>query len=98
MAGGSGVLGTLSKDAVTKRYRFDEVRAALQKGWGLSLHRGGEMTFGKHDGRWDPTYSKTGFVVGGDFPRKGHSYKRYRSLADVVISWELARDLAKVRR
>lgn len=79
------------------RYTFDEVRAALAKEWGLSLHRGGQMGDGKHDGRWDSCYSKTGFVVGGHIPRRGHSYQRYRSLVDVVASWDLGKPLAQSR-
>jgi hypothetical protein len=80
------------------RYEFNEVRAALAEEWGLSLHRGGDMGDGKHDGRWDSCYSKTGYVVGGHFPRRGHSYQRYRSLGDVVASWELTKVLAEKRR
>lgn len=80
------------------RYAFDEVRAALHKHWGLSLHRGGDRGDDKHDGRWDTSYSKTGFVVGGDLPRRGHGYERFRSLCDVVSSWDLAKVIAKDRR
>ena len=80
------------------RYAFDEVRTALSKHWGLSLHRGGEMGDDKHDGRWDTCYSKTGYVVGGQFPRRGHSHQRYRSLVDVVTSWGLEKPIAEDRR
>ena len=34
------------------RYAFDDVRAALHKHWGLSLHRGGDLTELERDGRW----------------------------------------------
>lgn len=75
----------------TRRYGFDQVRAALLKHWGLTLHRGGEMAFGKYDGRWDTAYSKTGYVVGGSLPGLGHGYRRFKSLADVVMACELAK-------
>jgi hypothetical protein len=79
-----------------RRYAFAEVRAALHKHWGLSLHRGGaDMTDGKHDGRWDVTYSRTGYVVGGQMPRGGHGYRRYVTLKDVVASWGLAKVIAE---
>jgi hypothetical protein len=71
---------------VTRRYAFDEVRAALHKHWGLALHRGGDMRFDDHDGRWDICYSKTGYIVGGTMPRGGHGYRRYASLRDVVAA------------
>ena len=80
------------------RYGFDEVRAALHGGWGLTLHRGGSMTDLGHDGRWDAAYSKTGFVVGGNLPRRGYGYERYRSLANVVAAWDLAKSIAEARR
>jgi hypothetical protein len=79
------------------RYTFDEVRSALRDYWGLSLHRGGEMGDGQHDGRWDTCYSKTGYVVGGQLPRRGHGHQRHPSLADVVASWGLAKDIARDR-
>lgn len=79
------------------RYTFDEVRAALRDHWGLSLHRGGAMGDGDHDGRWDSAYSKTGFVVGGHLPRHGHGYQRYRSLVDVTEAWDLTKVLAEGR-
>jgi len=82
---------------VTPRYTFAEVRAALHKDWGLSLHRGGAMGNGKHDGRWDVTYSKTGYVVGGQMPRRGHSYQRFTTLLDVVAAWELAKVIDELR-
>jgi len=84
-------------ESLATRYTFDEVRAALNDEWGLSLHRGGKMGDGAHDGRWDTTYSKTGFIVGGNMPRKGHSYRRYRSLVDVVSSWNLAKPITNRR-
>jgi len=80
------------------RYVFDEVRAALSKHWGLSLHRGGEMGDDKHDDRWDTCYSKTGYVVGGQFPRGGHGYRRVRSLSDVVATFDLKKVISKDRR
>jgi hypothetical protein len=79
------------------RYAFDEVRTALDNEWGLSLHRGGEKGDGEHDGRWDSAYSKTGFIVGGDLPRRGFGYQRYRSLADVVASWGLGKSILNDR-
>lgn len=81
----------------SSRYAFDEVRAALKKHWGLSLHRGGELTDLGRDGRWDKAYSKTGFVVGGNLPGLGYGYIRYRSLVDVVRSCDLAGVIAKKR-
>lgn len=56
------------------RYRFSEVRSALREHWGLALYRGGEGGGGdgEHDGRWDVTCSRTGFVVYGDLPGRGH--------------------------
>lgn len=81
------------------RYSFDEVRAALHEHWGLSLHRGGsDRTDGKHDGRWAVEYSRTGYVVGGSLPGRGHGYQRFRSLADVVRIRDLAGTLARSRR
>lgn len=79
-------------------YGFDEVRAALRDHWGLSLHRGGGMGDGQHDGRWDAVYSRTGYVVGGSLPRRGHGYQRFRSLEGVVIAYELVKVVAKARR
>lgn len=73
-----------------KRYRFDEVRAALLKHWGLALHRGGDLTDLGRDGRWDVTYSKTGFVVLGQLPGFGYGARRYAALLDVVCLYELA--------
>jgi hypothetical protein len=73
-----------------KCYRFDEVQAALRKHWGLELRRGGDMGDGQHDGRWSVEYSRTGFVVGGEFPGHGHTYRRYETLAVVARAFELA--------
>jgi hypothetical protein len=36
------------------RYTFEEVRYALDDAWGLSLHRGGFMVGGEHDGLEKP--------------------------------------------
>ena len=80
------------------RYRFDEVRSALHKHWGLSLHRGGAMKFDEHDGRWDVVYSKTGFVVGGDLPGFGHGYRRFESLTAVVRACDLAALIRQTRQ
>ncbi len=80
------------------RYTFHEVREALHSHWGLSLHRGGEMGDGVHDGRWDPTYSKTGYVVGGDMGRGGLSYRRFTTLASAVRAFELANAIERSRR
>lgn len=80
--------------ALTK-YRFEEVRAALQEAWGLSLHRGGSMGDGKHDGRWDQAYSRTGFIVSGNLPGRGYDHRRYALLGSVARVYELDR-VAKV--
>jgi hypothetical protein len=80
------------------RYRFAEVSVALRKHWGLALYRGGEMGDGKHDGRWDVTYSRTGFVVYGDLPGKGHGGVRYETLAQVVASCGLTEVIERARR
>lgn len=80
------------------RYRFDEVRAALHKDWGLSLHRGGAMPFDDRDGRFDVCYSKTGYIVGGNLPGIGHGYRRFESLVDVVRVSQLAGTIEKRRK
>lgn len=80
------------------RYAFDEVRAALHKHWGLSLHRGGDMTDLGRDGRWDTAYSKTGYVIGGALPGLGHGYQRFRTLGAVVRVCDLAKVITKDRR
>lgn len=80
------------------RYSFDEVRAALRAHWGLSLHRGGELTDLGHDGRWDTAYSKTGYVIGGALPGRGHGYQRFRSLGAVVRGCDLAKVIARSHR
>ena len=80
------------------RYAFDEVRAALRKHWGLSLHRGGDMTDLGRDGRWDTAYSKTGYMIGGATPGRGHGYERFRTLGAVVLACDLAEVIAKDRR
>jgi hypothetical protein len=79
------------------RYGFDEVKKALDDEWGLSLHRGGDMTDLGRDGRWDSAYSKTGFIIGGDMPGRGHGYRRFRSLADVVRVCKLGAVIARKR-
>ncbi len=80
------------------RYTFDEVRAALHREWGLSLHRGGDMTDLGRDGRWDTCYSKTGYVVGGHLPGIGHGYRRFPSLVAVVRTSQLEKSIAEARR
>lgn len=85
------------KGRSASRYSFDEVRSALRAHWGLSLHRGGDLTDLGRDGRWDKAYSKTGFVVGGNLPGLGHGYARYRTLGDVVRSCDLAEVIVKKR-
>ena len=75
-------------DPVT-RFRFMEVRSALYSHWGLSRHRGGEQGDSKHDGRWDTSYSKTGYVVGGQLPGLGHGYRRFATLANIVTACDL---------
>lgn len=79
------------------RYTFDEVRAALDKEWGFSLQRGDKKGDGKHDGRWDTCYSKTGYVVAGNFPGYGYRHKRFRSLVGVVRATRLHEALARDR-
>lgn len=79
------------------RYAFDEVRSALREHWGYSLHRGDKDRIdGKHDGRWDATHSRTGYIVGGIFP--GPGYRRFRSLLDVVRVCDLDKVIARSRR
>ena len=80
------------------RYGFDAVRAALRQHWGLSLHKGGELSDLGRDGRWDVAYSKTGYVVGGNLPGLGHGYRRFRSLRDVVRVCDLTDALARGQR
>jgi hypothetical protein len=79
------------------RYAFDEVRAALDAEWGLKLHRGGSLTDLGRDGRWDTVYSKTGYVVSGNFPGYGYRHKRYRSLAAIVRGCKMDKVIAKKR-
>lgn len=79
------------------RYAFDAVRAALRKHWGLSLHRGGDLTDLGRDGRWDTAYSKTGYVVGGQLPGIGYGHRRFGSLAAVVRVCDLAKVIAEDR-
>ena len=81
-----------------KRYAFDEVRAALRKHWGMSLHRGGDMTDLGRDGRWDVAYSKTGYVIGGTLPGHKYGYRRYETLDDIVRSCDLAKVIAEDRK
>lgn len=79
------------------RYFFEEVKRALVDEWGLTLYRGGDLTDLGRDGRWDTTYSKTGFIIGGDLPGIGYGYRRFRSLVDVVRTCKLAKDIARKR-
>lgn len=80
------------------RYTFDQVRAALHDHWGLSLHRGGDLTDLGKDGRWDTAYSKTGYVVGGQLPGRGYGHQRFQSLSAVVKGCDLIKVLAKGHR
>lgn len=81
------------------QYTFDEVRAALKKHWGLGLARGGvDGTDGKHDGRWDVSYSRTGFVVSGQFPGFRYGHQRFRSLRAIVAACELESVIEKARQ
>jgi hypothetical protein len=81
------------------RYTFDEVQRALKAEWGLTLQRGeASKAADAHDGRWDVTQAKTGFVVGGSFPGHKHSYRHYRSLAQIVRACELAKPIQERRR
>ncbi len=82
--------GSTQRAHRSQRYVFAEVRAALCSHWGLSLHRGGEMSDGMHDGRWDTAYSRTGYVLGGQLPGLGYGYRRFATLADVVATCDLA--------
>ena len=75
-------------------YAFDEVRSALHEHWGLSLYRGGDLTDLGRDGRWDTTYSKTGYIVGGHLPGRGHGYRRFRTLTGVVRACDLTKVLS----
>jgi len=79
------------------RYRFDEVQRALREHWGLALYRGGETSDGEHDGRWDVTHSRTGFVVYGALPGRGHGGIRYETLSQVVASCDLERVIERTR-
>lgn len=72
-----------------RRYALNEVRVALRAHWGLSLHRGGDLTDLGRDGRWDTAYSKTGYIVGGNLPGVGHGYRRFRTLRAVVRACDL---------
>ena len=77
---------------MTRRYTFDEVRRALHEHWGLQLYRGGgSRTDDQHDGRWAVEYSRTGYVVGGALPGRGHGYLRYATLKQIVQSCDLAK-------
>lgn len=80
------------------RYAFDEVRAALHKHWGLSLHRGGDMTDLGRDGRWDIAYSKTGYIIGGQLPGVGYGHRRFTTLGAVVRVCDLTKAIAEERR
>ena len=80
------------------RYALDEVRAALREHWGLSLRRGGDMTDLGRDGRFDTVYSKTGYVIGGQLPGRGHGYQRFRSLGAVVRVCDLGKGIVEARR
>lgn len=97
------VRSTSRKRAAAKRaesrYRFEEVRSALQKHWGLSLHRGGDWGDGneRHNGRWTVEYSRTGYIVGGQLPGRGHGFMRFSSLGAVVRSCDLADVLRQQR-
>jgi hypothetical protein len=80
------------------RYAFDEVRAALGAEWGFEIRRGdADVRDRDRDGRWDTVYSKTGYIVSGNFPGYGHRHKRYRSLAAIVRGCKLAQALASAR-
>ena len=79
------------------RYRLAEVRAALHEHWGLGLRRGGAVSDGGHDGRWDAAYSRTGFVVSGDIPGRGYGDWRFTSLVRVVRAFELAKLIEQAR-
>ena len=80
------------------RYAFEEVRAALQECWGLGMYRGtADKGDGEHDGRWTVEYSKTGYIVHGNMPGKGHSYRRFPSLAAVVRVCDLESTIRKQR-
>jgi hypothetical protein len=79
------------------RYAFDEVRAALDEYWGLSIYRGGGRQDHAHDGRWAVEYSRTGYVVHGRMPGMGFSYRRFDSLAAIVKACDLADAIHKQR-
>lgn len=44
----------------------------------------------RHTGRWTIEYSRTGFVIGGQWPRGGFGYRRFDSLVQIVRNFELA--------
>ena len=91
--------GAAQKGPVTRySYRFAEVRSALHEHWGLELSRGGDTGDGLHDGRWDVTCSRTGFVVYGKLPGRGHGGVRYETRAQVVTSCDLAEVIDRVRQ
>jgi hypothetical protein len=81
----------------TRRYRLDEVSRALDDQWGHAIRRGrrdDDPTSRRHDGRWDVTHSRTGYVVSGRFPGySGVRHAWFRSLADVVRCFDLAATL-----
>lgn len=81
----------------TQRHAFDEVKAALRKYWGFEIRRGGVSTDLDRDGRWDTSYSKTGYVVSGYMPGYGHRHKHYRSLAAIVRGCDLEEVFQKAR-
>lgn len=77
------------------RYTFDEVRDAAKDHWGFTLRRG--TADGNRDGRWAKEYSRTGFILGGNFPGEGYGYRRYASLARIVKVCDLGPVIAKQR-
>ncbi len=86
----------------TPRYAFDEVRAALKKYWGFEIQRGRAspdhaLPGRERDGRWDTSYSKTGYVISGYMPGYGHRHKHYRSLASIVRGCDLAKVIEEDR-
>jgi len=81
-----------------RRYAFNEVRTALHSHWGLKLYRGRELGDGEHDGRWDTSYSKTGYIVGGQLPGLGHGYRRFTTLASIVEACDLSTTIERDRR
>lgn len=69
------------------RHTFEQVRRAIKKQWGHELTRASGTD--ERDGRWDVTHSRTGFLVSGAPPGCKYQHRRYRSLSEIVLRFEL---------